>query len=177
MNPSPAAPTVPAPTGASGTGNPYAEEVPRPAEPPQTGRSRWARLWHNLGRDSVLIAPGLVISAIAVPTLVTLFAASIATVIIWVGLLLLPLTLTIARAFGGLSRARARAWGAPIAEVAARPRGQGLRGLLAPATDARAWLDLLFEAVFALPIRLLTFSVTASRSEERRVGYVGRNSR
>src|SRR5699024_5061051 len=33
---------------------------------------------------------------------------------------------------------------------------------LAPATDARAWLDLLFEAVFALPIRLLTFSVTAS---------------
>ena len=162
MNLSPAAPTVPAPTGASGTGNPYAEEVPRPAEPPQTGRSRWARLWHNLGRDSVLIAPGLVISAIAVPTLVTLFAASIATVIIWVGLLLLPLTLTIARAFGSLSRARARAWGAPIAEVAARPQGQGLRGLLAPATDARAWLDLLFEAVFALPIRLLTFSVTAA---------------
>src|SRR5699024_4751368 len=98
--PLPRSPDLPAPTGASGTGNPYAEEVPRPAEPPQTGRSRWARLWHNLGRDSLLVAPGLVISAIAVPTLVTLFAASIATVVIWVGLLLLPLTLTIARAFG-----------------------------------------------------------------------------
>lgn len=162
MNPSPVAPTIPASTGASGTGNPYAEVVPRPAEPPQTGRSWWARLWHNLGRDSLLVAPGLIISAIAVPTLLTLFAASIATVIIWVGLLLLPLTLTIARAFGSLSRARARAWGAPIAEVAARPQGQGLRRLLAPTTDARAWLDLLFEAVFALPIRLLTFSVTAA---------------
>src|SRR5699024_4163833 len=162
MNPSPVAPTIPASTGASGTGNPYAEVVPRPAEPPQTGRSWWARLWHNLGRDSLLVAPGLIISAIAVPTLLTLFAASIATVIIWVGLLLLPLTLTIARAFGSLSRARARAWGAPIAEVAAPPQGQGLRRLLAPTTDARAWLDLLFEALFALPIRLLTFSVTAA---------------
>src|SRR5699024_2946319 len=139
-----------------------AEVVPRPAEPPQNRRAWWARLWHSLGRYSLLVAPGLIISAIAVPSLLTLFAASIATVIIWVGLLLLPLTLTIALAFGSLSPARPRTWGTPIAEVAARPQGQGLRRLLAPTTDARAWLDLLFEAVFALPIRLLTFSVTAA---------------
>src|SRR5699024_8414044 len=131
MNPSPVAPTIPASTGASGTGNPYAEVVPRPADPPQTGRSWWARLWHNLGRDSLLVAPGLIISATAAPTLSILFTASSATVMIWVGLLLLPLPLTIARAFGSLSRARARAWCAPIAEVAARPQGQGLRRLLA----------------------------------------------
>ena len=73
MNPSPAAPTVPASPGASETSTPYAEDVPRPAEPPQTGRSWWARLWHNLGRDAVLVAPGLIISAIAAPTLLTLF--------------------------------------------------------------------------------------------------------
>ena len=152
----------------------YAGDVPRPAEPPQIGpnatsaadspaprepRSRWARLWRNLGRDSVLIAPSLLISLIAFPVLITLFSASIATVIVWVGVILLPLALTVARAFGNLSRGRARAWGAPIAEAAPRPRGRGLRWWLAPLSDARAWLDLLFETVFALPIRLFTFSV------------------
>lgn len=152
----------------------YAGDVPRPAEPPQIGpnatsaadspaprepRSRWARLWRNLGRDSVLIAPSLLISLIAFPVLITLFSISIATVIVWVGVILLPLTLTVARAFGNLSRGRARAWGAPITEAAPRPRGRGLRWWLAPLSDARAWLDLLFETVFALPIRLFTFSV------------------
>lgn len=152
----------------------YAGDVPRPAEPPQIGpnatsaadspaprepRSRWVRLWRNLGRDSVLIAPSLLISLIAFPVLITLFSVSIATVIVWVGVILLPLTLTVARAFGNLSRGRARAWGAPIAEAAPRPRGHGLRWWLAPLSDARAWLDLLFETVFALPIRLFTFSV------------------
>ena len=152
----------------------YAGDVPRPAEPPQIGpnaapaadspaatepRSWWARLWRNLGRDSGLVAPRLRISLIAVPVLITLFSVSIATVIVWVGVLLLPLTLTISRAFGNLSRGRARAWGAPITEAAPRPRGRGLRWWLAPLSDARAWLDLLFETVFALPIRLLTFSV------------------
>jgi signal transduction histidine kinase len=153
---------------------PYSEEVPHPAEPQPTGppdgpstpptaardRSWWGRLWHNLGRDAGLVAPGLLISLIAFPVLITLFSVSIATVIVWVGVLLLPLTLTVARAFGSLSRARARAWGAPIAEAAPRPRGRGLRWWLAPLSDARSWLDLLFEAVFALPIRLLTFSVS-----------------
>ena len=156
----------------------YAGDVPRPAEPPQIGpnatsaadspaprepRSRWARLWRNLGRDSVLVAPSLLISLIAFPVLITLFSISIATVIVWVGVILLPLTLTVARAFGNLSRGRARAWGAPITEAAPRPRGRGLRWWLAPLSDARAWLDLLFETVFALPIRLFTFTVSFAR--------------
>ncbi|WP_172171861.1 sensor histidine kinase [Brevibacterium sp. CT2-23B] len=161
--------TSPAPADA------YAGDVPRPAEPPQIGpnsqeaadsqaatapSSWWARLWHNLGRDAGLIAPSLVISLIAFPVLVTLVSVSIATVIVWVGVLLLPLTLTVARAFGNLSRVRARAWGAPITEAAPRPRGRGLRWWLAPLSDARAWLDLLYETVFALPIRLFTFSIS-----------------
>ena len=161
--------TSPAPADA------YAGDVPRPAEPPQIGpnsqaaadsqaattpSSWWARVWHNLGRDAGLVAPSLLISVIALPVLVALFSVSIATVIVWVGVLLLPLTLTVARAFGNLSRARARAWGAPITEAAPRPRGRGLRWWLAPLSDARAWLDLLYEAVFALPIRLFTFSIS-----------------
>lgn len=175
MNHSPTAPITPVSPGASQSGNPYAEEVPRPAEPQPTDpthrspsqspapqdRSWWARLWHNLGRDAGLVAPSMLISLIAMPVLIALFSVSIGTAIVWVGVLLLPLTLTVARAFGDLSRARARVWGAPIAEAAAPPRGRGLRWWLAPVGDARAWLDLLFEAVFALPIRILTFVVSA----------------
>jgi signal transduction histidine kinase len=173
MSNSPTPADVTSSTGAPQPATPYAEEVPRPAEPQPTGppdgssaptpapRSWWGRLWHNLGRDAGLVAPSLLFSLIAFPVLIALFSVSIATVIVWVGVLLLPLTLAVARAFGNLSRARARAWGAPIAEAAPRPRGRGLRWWLAPLSDARAWLDLLFETVFALPIRLLTFSVAA----------------
>lgn len=110
----------------------------------------------------MLVAPSLVISLIAMPTLIVLFSVSIATAIVWIGVLLLPLTLTVARAFGSLSRARARVWGAPIAEAAPRRRERGLRWWLAPLADPRAWLDLLFEAVFALPIRIVTFVVSAA---------------
>ncbi|WP_166974498.1 sensor histidine kinase [Brevibacterium atlanticum] len=176
MNNSPTPTAVSSAIGTPQPTTPYSEEVPRPAEPQPTGppdgpstptratreRSWWDRLRHNLGRDAGLVAPGLFISLIAVPALIALFSVSIATVIVWVGALLLPLTLTVARAFGNLSRARTRAWGAPIAEAAPRHRGHGLRWWLAPLRDTRAWLDLLFEAVFALPIRLLTFSVAAA---------------
>ncbi|MGP9587791.1 histidine kinase, partial [Micrococcaceae sp. AOP34-BR2-30] len=57
------------------------------------------------------------------------------------------------------SRARARQWGAPIAEVVHRPRGRGISGWFGVMAEGRRWLDLLFEMVFALPIRLFTFSV------------------
>ncbi|MDN6380217.1 MAG: sensor domain-containing protein, partial [Brevibacterium aurantiacum] len=78
---------------------------------------------------------------------------------IWIGALLLPLTLYVATGFANLSRARARQWGAPIAEVVHRPRGRGISGWFGVMAEGRRWLDLLFEMVFALPIRLFTFSV------------------
>ncbi|WP_344332430.1 sensor domain-containing protein, partial [Brevibacterium marinum] len=150
----------------------YSENVPRPSTPPQTGpddahtpasdRSWWSRMWHNMGRDSILVLPGFFISLIGFSVLIALFSISIATFVIWLGALLLPLTLFVATGFANLSRARARQWGAPIAEVAHRSRDRGLRGWIGAMADGRRWLDLLFEAVFALPIRILTFSVTVT---------------
>lgn len=146
----------------------YPENVSRPADPltqphphraPEPTRSWWSRMWHNMGRDSVLVLPGFFISLIGFVVLITLFSVSIATLIIWIGALLLPLTLFVATGFANLSRARARQWGAPIAEVVRRPRGSGIRGWIGAMAEGRRWLDLLFEAVFALPIRLFTFSV------------------
>lgn len=160
---------IPTPGAPSHTDT-YPENVPPyPTAPPRTApqqatssapeRSWWSRLWHNLGRDTVLVLPGMFISLIAFPVLIALFSVSIATLIIWIGVLLLPLTLYVATGFANLSRARARQWGAPIAEVVRRPRSGGLRGWIGAMSDGRRWLDLLFEAVFALPIRLFTFSV------------------
>lgn len=178
------------PSGASHVGAPprpttYPENVPRPpaqppnppgtpprradAEPagaavqePRPAGSWWSRMWRNLGRDTVLVIPGLFISLIAFPVLIALFSVSISTIIIWVGLLLLPVTLYVATGFANLTRARARQWGAPIAEVVRRPRNRGFRAWIGAMADGRRWLDLLFESIFALPIHLFTFAVSVS---------------
>ncbi|SMX79835.1 Signal transduction histidine kinase [Brevibacterium aurantiacum] len=146
-------------TDASSWPSTYSENVPRPPDTPPQTRSWWSRIWHNLGRDAILVLPGFFISLIGFIVLITMFSVSIATLIIWIGALLLPLTLYVATGFANLSRARARQWGAPIAEVVRRPRGRGISGWFGVMAEGRRWLDLLFEAVFALPIRLFTFSV------------------
>lgn len=149
-------------TDASTWSSTYSETVPRPPDSPPVTSSWWSRMWQNMGRDSVLVVPGLFISLIAFPVLIGLFFTSIGTLIIWVGALLLPLTLIVASGFANLARARARQWGAPIAEVVHRPRAHGIRGWIGAMADGRRWLDLLFETVFAFPIRLFTFSVSVS---------------
>ncbi|MGO2647772.1 sensor histidine kinase [Brevibacterium aurantiacum] len=137
----------------------YSENVPRPPDTPPQTRSWWSRMWHNLGRDAILVLPGFFISLIGFIVLITMFSVSISTIVIWIGALLLPVTLYVATGFANLSRARARQWGAPIAEVVHRPRGRGISGWFGVMAEGRRWLDLLFEMVFALPIRLFTFSV------------------
>lgn len=140
---------------------------PRPDSAPENhpgaqprNSSWWSRLWHNLGRDAILVAPGMIISLFAFPILISLFAISIATIPIWIGILLLPLTLIIASGFADLSRARARGWGATIAEVTHRPRRPGISGWIRICMDGRRWVDLLFEMIFALPVRIVTFVVS-----------------
>ncbi|MGN6033981.1 sensor domain-containing protein [Brevibacterium casei] len=153
------------PTSALAPQATYPEGVPTVPNLPPTAaprRSGWSRLWSNLGRDSRLILPGLFISLAAFIVLIPLFALAVGTAVIWVGVLLLPVVLLAASGFADLSRARARQWGAPIAEVTRRPRGRGHSGWLGIAADSRRWVDLLFEAVFALPVRILTFSVAVT---------------
>ena len=156
-------PVEPADVDAPPRPSTYPEDVSRPADqPPAPTRSWWSRMWHNMGRDSILVLPGLLISVIAFPVLIGLFSLSIGTFVIWIGALLLPLTLFVASGFANLSRARARQWGVSIAEVGHRSRERGIRGWIGAMSDGRRWLDLLFEAVFALPIRIFTFTVSVS---------------
>lgn len=118
----------------------------------------------RLGRDYAYVLPGLFISLFGFIVLVPLFALSIGTFVIWVGALLLPLTLTIARGFAQLSRARVRHWGMPSAPAHYRPPQPGVTGWVKSIADPRLWLDLVFETIIALPLRMLTFTVAVSWS-------------
>lgn len=111
----------------------------------------------RLGRDYLYVLPGLPLAVISLGVLVTLTAASVGTLVIWIGALLMPLTLLIASAFAGLSRQRLQAWGTTPAPVEYHPSGRGPMGLVRLMADPRRWLDLAFEGLLALPLRLVTF--------------------
>ena len=113
----------------------------------------------GIARDLGYVLPGFFISLFAFVLLVTLTTFAIGTIVIWIGAALLPLSLYIATGFAEFSRARLRAWGVPIATPRYLESGPGVMGRLRWARDPRRWLDLLFETIVALPLRIFTFSV------------------
>ena len=122
--------------------------------PPAAGQ-----LWRRLGRDYEYVLPGFPLALFGFVLLVPLTAASLGTLIVWVGLPLLLVTLWVATGFAELSRARIRRWGVPVDTALYRPAGPGVRGALRALTDPRRWLDLVFETLVAYPMRLITFVV------------------
>ncbi|HJG79858.1 MAG TPA: sensor domain-containing protein [Brevibacterium senegalense] len=120
------------------------------------------RITERVGHDSAYVFPGFFISLFAFIVLVPLFAFSVGTIIIWVGALLLPLTLLLSRAFAQLSRTRLRLWGAPLATPAYRPRQPGVFGWVKSVADPRSWLDLVFETLIAFPLRTVTFVIAVT---------------
>ncbi|GAA4506468.1 sensor histidine kinase [Brevibacterium yomogidense] len=122
------------------------------------------RIPAQLGRDYAYVLPGFFLSLFAFVALVPLFALSVGTLVVWVGALLLPLTLLIARAFAQLSRARLRHWGAQVPTPVYRSAQPGMLGWVNTIADPRVWLDLAFETVLAFPVRILTFVVAVAWS-------------
>ncbi|GAA3059955.1 MULTISPECIES: sensor histidine kinase [Actinomycetes] len=113
----------------------------------------------RLLRDCAYVLPGLPIAVFGFSLLITLTAASIVTAPLWIGALLLPATLIVASGFAELSRRRLRLWGAVPEPVVYRRRGSGVAGVMRLLGDPRRWLDLIFEAIIALPVRLVTFVI------------------
>lgn len=115
----------------------------------------------RLSRDYAHVLPGLPIAVFSFGLLIAMTAASVVTMVFWLGALLLPLTLVVASGFAELDRNRLRLWGAAVAPVKYRPAGPGMTGKLRLAVDPRRWLDLVFEMLIAFPLRLITFTVAA----------------
>lgn len=116
----------------------------------------------RLGRDYAYVLPGLFISLFAFLVLVPMTVASIGTFVIWIGVLLLPVTLRIASGFAQVSRARLRSWGVHLPAAPYEPFRPGIMGFIRPMADPRRWLDLVFETVVAFPLRLFTFVVAVA---------------
>ncbi|HIY65834.1 MAG TPA: sensor domain-containing protein [Candidatus Agrococcus pullicola] len=131
------------------------------AEPRSAKRSRNGII-ARLGRDSAYVFPGFFIAIASFVTLLAMFAVGVSTIIIWVGALILPLTLVVASGFADGSRARLRAWGVDFEPVRYRQRDPGFAGWLRLLTDARRWLDFVFELLIAFPLRTITFSIAIS---------------
>ncbi|WP_413451604.1 sensor domain-containing protein [Georgenia phoenicis] len=128
----------------------------------RVGRVR--ALTRRLGHDLAFVLPGLPLAVLSFSVLVTLTVVSVATFVVWVGAFLMPLGLAVATRFAALSRRRLRAWGVSVAPVRYVPTGSGPAGPLRLMTDPRRWLDLVFESVIALVLRLLTFVVAVTWS-------------
>ena len=134
-----------------------APETPPPAAAAPGRALRLRGRLRRLGRDYRYVLPGLPLGVLSFATLVALTVASLGTLIIWVGALLMPLTLLLGSAFARLSRWRLRTWGVVPAPVEYLPRGRGPIGVVRLMADPRRWLDYVFEAVLAFPLRLVTF--------------------
>ena len=121
-----------------------------------SGSTRRSARLHRLGRDYALIMPGFLLSLLAFVVLVPLLALSIGTFVVWIGAMLLPLTLRTASAAAQLSRARVRAWGADLPPAHYATPTPGLRGQLRVLAEPRRWADLAFETLIAFPLRTVT---------------------
>lgn len=113
----------------------------------------------RLARDYTYVLPGFPIALFSFSLLLVMTVVSAATAIVWVGALLMPLTLVVASGFAELDRTRLRSWGAAAPPVAYQPLGSGVKDRLRVLADPRRWLDLVFEMLITMPLRLITFTV------------------
>ncbi|MGV9408947.1 sensor domain-containing protein [Nocardia sp. NPDC003693] len=114
----------------------------------------------RLALDFAYTFVGFPLALISFSLLVTLFAASLGTAVIFVGIPLLALTLLIARGFADIERVRLQqltdtAVSRP--RYAEAPEGAGwFRRITTPIRQGQSWLDLLY-AIINLPIAIITF--------------------
>ncbi|UFU03723.1 sensor histidine kinase [Ruania suaedae] len=118
----------------------------------------------RLARDYRYILLGLPLAAVSFGLLVPLAALSIGTFVIWLGALLMPLTLLLATSMADLARSRLRSWGRPVPPPHYRPIEKTVTGLMRVMTDPRRWFDLVFATIIALPLRLVTFVLAVTWS-------------
>ncbi|MGY1783459.1 sensor histidine kinase [Geodermatophilus sp. SYSU D00698] len=127
------------------------------AAPPHAGLLR--RLLVDSGYALLSLPVGIAAFVVAV----TGVAVGVGTVVIWVGLAVLALTLLAARGFAALERAQLPAvLGHPVPRPAyLTPDGGRVRRLLTPLRDPQSWLDVL-HAVARFPLAVLAFVVTVT---------------
>lgn len=118
----------------------------------------------RFGRQLAYVLAGFPIAFVSFPILVTMTTVSVATLVVWLGVLLLPPTLLLASRFAALSKRRVMSLGGSVEPVTYRSFAPGIFGALRIIADPRRWLDLAFEVLIAFPLRLITFVLTITWS-------------
>ena len=126
-------------------------------------RSAWAARYRQLGRDAAFLLLSGPLSLLAFYLLVPLTALGVVTTIIWVGLLLLIIDLSIAGGFANIARlAVARVDGrepVPGGYLEPEPGASARRRLFRRLRDPQRWMDLLW-AVIYFPVSLITWIIS-----------------
>ena len=126
-------------------------------------RSTWAARYRRLGRDAAFLLLSGPLSLLAFYLLVPLTALGVVTTIIWVGLLVLIIDLSIAGGFANIARlAMARVDGrepVPGGYLEPDPGAPVHRRLFRRLRDPQRWMDLLW-AVIYFPVSLITWIIS-----------------
>ena len=126
-------------------------------------RSAWAARYRQLGRDAAFLLLSGPLSLLAFYLVVPLTALGVVTTIIWVGLLLLIIDLSIAGGFANIARlAVARVDGrepVPGGYLVPEPGTSARRRLFRRLRDPQRWMDLLW-AVIYFPVSLITWIIS-----------------
>ena len=126
-------------------------------------RSAWAARYRQLGRDAAFLLLSGPLSLLAFYLLVPLTALGVVTTIIWVGLLLLIIDLSIAGGFANIARlSMARVDGrepVPGGYLEPEPGASARRRLFRRLRDPQRWMDLLW-AVIYFPVSLITWIIS-----------------
>ena len=126
-------------------------------------RSAWAARYRQLGRDAAFLLLSGPLSLLAFYLVVPLTALGVVTTIIWVGLLVLVIDLSIAGGFANIARlSMARVDGrepVPGGYLEPEPGASLHRRLFRRLRDPQRWMDLLW-AVIYFPVSLITWIIS-----------------
>ncbi|NMH80670.1 sensor histidine kinase [Pseudonocardia xinjiangensis] len=127
-----------------------------PAASPVAGAVGGGKFWRGMG----YLLAGLPLGIVAFVLAVVGFAVGVGTLVVWVGLPVLVLTLRAARGLAVVER-RSTEWATGRAlppHHYREPRGRGIGGLFRALAEPQSWRDLLY-AVVAFPVRLAAFVI------------------
>ena len=126
-------------------------------------RSAWAARYRQLGRDAAFLLLSGPLSLLAFYLVVPLTALGVVTTIIWAGLLLLVIDLSIAGGFANIARlAVARVDGrepVPGGYLEPEPGSSARRRLFRRLRDPQRWMDLLWTVIY-FPVSLITWIIS-----------------
>lgn len=116
----------------------------------------------SVAHDLAYLIPATVLSMLGGLALLTLFLVGVATAVLGVGIAVITIGLLLASSFAAEYRRLLATWeGHEVPDPDYRSARIRSRRWLHTLRDGRLWLELLYSTLVALPLRLVTFTLSA----------------